>query len=226
MTFSNGLIPVLTFLRSHIKPDQVQDPSMPLKAAVRTQISLTSSEIDVRSTVAVAGSAIKWLRDSMLLIKSAAEINTLAAKESDTGGVYFVTAFSGLFAPYWDPGAGGLIIGISQYTTPAHIARATLEANAFQTKAIIESMKLDSGKDLKDLKVDGGMTNGDLAMTILADISGFNVVRPEMRESVLLSETSLNLQSQVVSGQLHWVLPFVLGQRSICLAGILLSQKR
>jgi len=184
MTFSNGLL-ILTFPRSLIKPDQVQDPSMPLKVAVRTQIHSTCSEIDVRSLVAVAGSAIKWLRDSMSLIKNAAEINTLAAKESDTGGVYFVTAFSGLFAPYWDPGAGGLIIGISQYTTPAHIARATLEANAFQTKAIIESMKLDSGKDLKDLKVDGGMTNGDLAMTVLADIGGFNVVRPEMRESVL-----------------------------------------
>lgn len=72
--------------------------------------------------------------------------------------------------------------GISQYTNPSHIARATLEANAFQTRAIIESMKLDSGSDLKHLKVDGGMTNGDLAMTVLADIGGFSVVRPEMRE--------------------------------------------
>jgi glycerol kinase len=122
----------------------------------------------------------------MSLIQSAAEINTLAAKEEDTGGVYFVTAFSGLFAPYWDPAAGGLMIGISQYTNPSHIARATLEANAFQTKAIIESMKLDSGQDLKNLKVDGGMTNGDLAMNILADIGGFDVVRPEMRESVFV----------------------------------------
>lgn len=121
----------------------------------------------------------------MSLIKSAAEINILAAKELDTGGVYFVTAFSGLFAPYWDPSAAGLLIGISQYTTPAHIARATLEANAFQTRAIIESIKLDSGKNLKELKVDGGMTNGDLAMSILSDVGGFNVVRPEMREFVL-----------------------------------------
>ena len=121
----------------------------------------------------------------MSIIQSAAEINTLAAKEEDTGGVYFVTAFSGLFAPYWDPAATGLLIGISQYTNPSHIARATLEANAFQTKAIIESMKLDSGQDLKNLKVDGGMTNGDLAMSILADIGGFDVVRPEMREYVL-----------------------------------------
>ncbi|TEB36729.1 glycerol kinase [Coprinellus micaceus] len=140
----------------------------------------------LEGSIAVAGSAIKWLRDSMKLIESAADVNTLAAKEQDTGGVYFVTAFAGLLAPYWDPGAAGLLIGVSQYTNPSHIARATLEASAFQTRAIIESMKLDSGVDLKHLKVDGGMTNGDLAMEILADIGGFSVVRPEMRESTAL----------------------------------------
>lgn len=122
----------------------------------------------------------------MNLIKDAAEVNTLAAQEKDTGGLYFVTAFSGLLAPYWDPGAAGTLIGISQYTTPSHIARATLEASAFQTRAIIESMKRDSGVNLETLKVDGGMTNGDLAMEILADIGGFNVMRPEMRESTAL----------------------------------------
>ncbi|KAF8967709.1 glycerol kinase [Flammula alnicola] len=111
-----------------------------------------------------------------------------ASKEVVTNhrGVLFVTAFSGLLAPYWDPGAAGMLIGVSQYTNPSHIARATLEANAFQTRAIIESMKLDSGTDLKHLKVDGGMTNGDLAMQILADIGGFGVIRPEMRESTAL----------------------------------------
>ena len=133
------------------------------------------------------------------MIASADDVNTLAAKVPGTGGVYFVTAFSGLLAPYWDSGAAGLLIGmllsngyfyychkalpgISQFTNPCHLARATLEANAFQTRAIIESMKLDSGSDLKHLTVDGGMTNGDLAMSILADIGGFSVVRPEMRE--------------------------------------------
>ncbi|KAK7467411.1 Glycerol kinase [Stygiomarasmius scandens] len=145
----------------------------------------------LEGSISVAGSAIKWLRDSMSLISSAAEVNDLAEKEKDTGGVYFVTAFSGLLAPYWDPGAAGLLIGISQYTNPAHIARATLEANAFQTRAIIESMKLDSGTDLRHLKVDGGMTNGDLVMTILADIGGFSVVRPEMRESTALGSALL-----------------------------------
>lgn len=120
----------------------------------------------------------------MYMVKSAAEINELAGSVPDTGGVYFVTAFSGLLAPYWDPGAAGLMIGLSSYTTPAHIARATLEANAFQTRAILESMKLDSKVDLKHLKVDGGMTNGDKVMEVLADIGGFTVIRPEMREYV------------------------------------------
>ncbi|KAE9406502.1 glycerol kinase [Gymnopus androsaceus JB14] len=145
----------------------------------------------LEGSISVAGSAVKWLRDTMSFIEDAAGVNTLAAKETDTGGVYFVTAFSGLLAPYWDSGAGGLIIGVSQYTNPSHIARATLEANAFQTRAIIESMKLDSGTDLHHLKVDGGMTNGDLTMSILADIGGFTVVRPEMRESTALGSALL-----------------------------------
>ncbi|CCM00757.1 uncharacterized protein FIBRA_02797 [Fibroporia radiculosa] len=145
----------------------------------------------LEGSIAVAGSAIKWLRDSMGLLANAAEINTLAASVPRTGGVYFVPAFSGLLAPYWDPGAGGLLIGLSSYTTPAHICRATLEANAFQTREILESMKLDSKKELKHLMVDGGMTNGDMAMEVLADIGGFTVVRPEMRESTALGSALL-----------------------------------
>jgi glycerol kinase len=141
--------------------------------------------------VAVAGSAIKWLRDSMKMIKTADEINTLARSVPSTSGVYFVTAFSGLLAPYWDPGATGLLVGLTSYTTPAHVARATLEANAFQTHAVIESMKLDSKSELAHLKVDGGMTNGDLAMEVLADVGGFEVVRPEMRESTALGSALL-----------------------------------
>ncbi|OSD04688.1 glycerol kinase [Trametes coccinea BRFM310] len=145
----------------------------------------------LEGSIAVAGSAIKWLRDSMKMVSSAAEVNDLADSVPDTGGVYFVTAFSGLLAPYWDPGAAGLLIGLSSYTTPAHIALATLEANAFQTRAILESMKLDSKKDLKHLMVDGGMTNGDKVMKVLADIGGFTVIRPEMRESTALGSALL-----------------------------------
>lgn len=127
----------------------------------------------------------------MGMIKSAEEINDLAASVPTTGGVYFVTAFSGLLAPYWDPAATGLIVGLSSYTTPAHICRATLEANAFQTRAVIDSMQLDSRAQLSQLKVDGGMTNGTVAMEILADIGGFDVVRPEMRESTALGSALL-----------------------------------
>ncbi|KAI0369831.1 glycerol kinase [Pilatotrama ljubarskyi] len=145
----------------------------------------------LEGSISVAGSAIKWLRDSMKMVSSASEVNTLADSVPDTGGVYFVTAFSGLLAPYWDPGAAGLLIGLSSYTTPAHIALATLEANAFQTRAILESMKLDSKADLKHLKVDGGMTNGDKVMKVLADIGGFTVIRPEMRESTALGSALL-----------------------------------
>ncbi|KAF7370217.1 alpha-1,2-Mannosidase [Mycena sanguinolenta] len=145
----------------------------------------------LEGSIAVAGSAIKWLRDSVGMIQSAPEVNDLAAKESNSGGLYFVTAFSGLLAPYWDPGAAGMLIGVSAYTNPSHIARATLEANAYQTRAIIESMLLDSGASLKHLKVDGGMTNGDVAMQVLADIGGFTVVRPEMRESTALGSALL-----------------------------------
>jgi glycerol kinase len=140
----------------------------------------------LEGSIGVAGSAIKWLRDGMKLIKHTSEINTLAASVENTGGVYFVTAFGGLLAPYWDPTAAGTLIGLTSYTTPAHISRATLEATAFQTRAILESMHLDaehkdeSGK--KEMKVDGGMTNGDVAMQILADVVGFEILRPMMRE--------------------------------------------
>ncbi|KZV66311.1 glycerol kinase [Peniophora sp. CONT] len=145
----------------------------------------------LEGAIAVAGSAVKWLRDSMGMIKSAEEINELAASVPTTGGVFFVTAFSGLLAPYWDPAATGTIVGLSSYTTPAHLCRATLEANAFQTRAVIDSMELDSKAPLKQLKVDGGMTNGEMAMEILADIGGFDVVRPEMRESTALGSALL-----------------------------------
>ncbi|KAI0035310.1 glycerol kinase [Vararia minispora EC-137] len=145
----------------------------------------------LEGAIAVAGSAVKWLRDSMGMIKSAEEINDLASSVPTTGGVYFVTAFSGLLAPYWDPAATGLIVGLSSYTTPAHICRATLEANAFQTRAVIDSMELDSNSQLKQLKVDGGMTNGTFAMEILSDIGGFDVIRPEMRESTALGSALL-----------------------------------
>ena len=171
---------------------QARDPSQstPSRAAVRRNTSPQSSPRS-HPTVAVAGSAIQWLRDSLGLIKAAPEIGTLASESEDSGGLYFVPAFGGLLAPYWDPTAAGILIGISSYTNRSHIARATLEACAFQTHAIIDAMRRDSGIALDELRVDGGMTNGDLAMQLVADLGGFDVVRPQMRESTALGAALL-----------------------------------
>jgi glycerol kinase len=108
------------------------------------------------------------------------------ARWVSTSGVYFVTAFSGLLAPYWDPGATGLLVGLTSYTTQAYIVRATLEANAFQTRAVIDGIKLDSKSELAHLKVDGGMTNGDVAMEVLADnhFRAFSVSSPGLSPSL------------------------------------------
>jgi len=137
----------------------------------------------LEGSIAVAGSSIKWTRDNLNLIDEADQIGKFAVQVDDTGGVYFVTGFSGLFAPYWDDTATGMLIGITGYTTKHHIARATLEATCFQTKAILDSMQADSGAKLAVLRVDGGMTNSDPAMQIQADILGIEVERPVMRES-------------------------------------------
>ncbi|CAG8444159.1 9160_t:CDS:2 [Diversispora eburnea] len=140
----------------------------------------------LEGSIAVAGSAVKWVRDNLGIIKDASEINELASKVKDTGGVYFVTAFSGLFAPYWRDDARGCIVGITQFTNKSHISRATLEAVCFQTKAILEAINSEFGFPLKSLKVDGGMTNSDLCMQIQADILGIDVDRPAMRETTAL----------------------------------------
>ncbi|CAG8626634.1 19561_t:CDS:1, partial [Racocetra persica] len=140
----------------------------------------------LEGSIAVAGSAIQWLRNNLGIIKESKEINDLAALTPDVGGVYFVTAFSGLYAPYWRDDARGCIVGITQYTKKEHIARATLEATCFQTRAILEAMNSDSNHPLTYLKVDGGMTSSDLCMQIQADILGINVDRPAMRETTAL----------------------------------------
>jgi len=152
----------------------------------------------LEGSIAVAGSATKWIRDSVGIIREASEVGTLAAEVEDTGGVYFVTAFSGLFCPYWDDTAAGTIVGLTAYTDKRHLCRATIEATCYQTAAILKAMEKDSGVKLKNLQVDGGMTNSDEAMQIQADILGIAVERPEMRESTalvsaLLAGSALNL---------------------------------
>ena len=136
--------------------------------------------------MAVTGSAVQWLRDQLGIIRTAAEVEALAASVPDSGGAYFVPAFSGLFAPYWRPDARGAIVGLSRFHSRAHLARATLEAIAFQTRDVVDAMTADSGTRVPVLKVDGGATVNDLLMQLQADVLGVPVVRPQVAETTAL----------------------------------------
>ncbi|KKK26024.1 hypothetical protein ARAM_007055 [Aspergillus rambellii] len=140
----------------------------------------------LEGSIAVGGSGIKYLQNNLEFFEESKEVNELALTVEDNGGCVFVTAFSGLYAPYWIDDAKGTIFGITQYTQKGHIARATLEATCFQTKAILDAMEKDSGHALSELAVDGGMSNSDLAMQIQADIISIPVYRPKMRETTAL----------------------------------------
>ncbi|NJB68561.1 glycerol kinase [Desulfobaculum xiamenense] len=140
----------------------------------------------LEGSIAIAGALVQWLRDNMEMFKDAAEIEELAAKVEDTGGVYVVPAFSGLFAPYWRPDARGVIAGLTRYVNKHHIARAVLEATAYQTRDIVEAMNLDSGVPLKSLKVDGGMVRNELLMQFQSDVLAVPVVRPRVSETTCL----------------------------------------
>jgi glycerol kinase len=140
----------------------------------------------LEGSIAVTGSAVQWLRDQLHIINSAAESEALAAKVTDSGGVYFVPAFSGLFAPYWRSDARGAIVGLSRFNTDAHIARATLEAICYQSRDVVDAMAQDSGVTLDVLKVDGGITANNLCMQIQADIVGVPVSRPVVAETTAL----------------------------------------
>ena len=140
----------------------------------------------LEGSIAVTGAAVQWLRDQLGVIKSAHEIEALAASVPDSGGICFVPAFSGLFAPYWRPDARGAIVGLSRFHTKAHLARATLEAICFQTRDIVEAMALDSGVRLGVMKVDGGATVNDLLMQMQADMLGVPIVRPVVSETTAL----------------------------------------
>ncbi|GAA1595342.1 MULTISPECIES: glycerol kinase GlpK [Kribbella] len=140
----------------------------------------------LEGSIAVTGSAVQWLRDQLGIISGAAEIETLAKQVEDNGGVYFVPAFSGLFAPYWRSDARGAIVGLSRFNTNAHLARATLEAICYQSKDVADAMEKDSGVKLDVLKVDGGVTANELAMQMQADILGVPVSKPVVAETTAL----------------------------------------
>jgi glycerol kinase len=140
----------------------------------------------LEGSIAVTGSAVQWLRDQLGIIRSASEVEALANSVVDNGGIYFVPAFSGLFAPYWRSDARGAIVGLSRFNTKAHIARATLEAICYQTRDVLDAMVKDSGVRLEVLKVDGGATVNDTLMQLQADILGVPVVRPVVAETTAL----------------------------------------
>jgi glycerol kinase len=140
----------------------------------------------LEGSVAVTGSAIQWLRDELQIISSASEMDSLAGSVSDTAGVYFVPAFSGLFAPYWRSDARGVIVGLTRSATKAHLARATLEAICYQTMEIMEAMAADSGVALTQMRVDGGVTASQLCMQLQADVMGIEIVRPLITETTAL----------------------------------------
>lgn len=140
----------------------------------------------LEGSIAVTGSAVQWLRDQLGIIGSAAEVEGLAGQVEDAGGVYFVPAFSGLFAPYWRPDARGLICGLSRFSNKAHLARATLESICFQTRDVVEAMDADAGIAMTRLDVDGGAAANDLLMQIQADLLGLPVVRPQHLEVTAL----------------------------------------
>jgi glycerol kinase len=140
----------------------------------------------LEGSVAVTGSAIQWLRDQLGIIHDANEIEALASSVEDNGGVYFVPAFSGLFAPYWRADARGVIVGLTRAATKAHLARATLEAICYQTMEILEAMTADSGLILTEMRVDGGITANKLCMQLQADVMGIEIVCPQIRETTAL----------------------------------------
>jgi glycerol kinase len=140
----------------------------------------------LEGSIAVTGSLVQWLRDNLKLISDASEIEELARSVDDNGGAYIVPAFSGLFAPYWRPDARGAIVGLTRFVERGHLARAALEATAFQTRDVVEAMNADSGVELTSLKVDGGMVVNELLMQFQADVLDVPVVRPVVAETTAL----------------------------------------
>ncbi|NIO06530.1 MAG: glycerol kinase GlpK [Deltaproteobacteria bacterium] len=140
----------------------------------------------LEGSIAITGALVQWLRDNLELVKKSSDVEQLARSVEDNGGIYFVPAFSGLFAPYWRDDARGAILGMSHHTNKGHLARATLEATAFQTREIVDAMEKDVGRDIKTLKVDGGMVVNELLMQFQSDVLGIPTVRPRITETTSL----------------------------------------
>jgi glycerol kinase len=140
----------------------------------------------LEGAIAITGALVQWLRDNLGIISTAPEVEALARSVDDNGGCYFVPAFSGLFAPYWKASARGVVAGLTRYVNKGHLARAVLEATAWQTREVVDAMNADSGVDLTSLKVDGGMVQNELLMQFQADVLGVPVIRPTVAETTSL----------------------------------------
>ena len=157
-----------------------------LVTAVAYQIGSQPAIYALEGSIAVTGALVQWLRDNLGFFERSSEVEQLASTVEDSGGTYFVPAFSGLFAPHWRSDARGVIVGLTRYIHRGHIARAALDATACQTREVMEAMRQDSGVELKSLKVDGGMVFNELLMQFQADILGVPVVRPKLAETTSL----------------------------------------
>ncbi len=157
-----------------------------LLTTVAYKIGHEAAVYALEGSVAIAGALVQWLRDNLGLIETSSEVEALARTVEDNGGIYFVPAFSGLFAPHWRPDARGAILGMTRYVNKGHVARAALEATAFQTREILEAMEKDSSIRLKSLKVDGGMVFNELLMQFQADVLNVPVIRPKVTETTAL----------------------------------------
>ncbi|MGL5862303.1 MAG: glycerol kinase GlpK, partial [Phycicoccus sp.] len=173
------------FLLLNTGPDLIRSENGLLTTAAY-QFGDAAPVYALEGSIAVTGSAVQWLRDQLGIISGAAEVETLARQVEDTGGSYFVPAFSGLFAPYWRSDARGAIVGLSRFTTNAHLARATLEAICYQSRDVALAMEADSGVEMSCLKVDGGVTANRLCMQLQADVLGIPVSRPIVAETTAL----------------------------------------
>lgn len=174
-----------SFLLLNTGPDLVFSRNG-LLTTVGYRIGAQPAVYALEGSIAMTGALVQWLRDNLGIISSAAEVEDLAGTVADNGGCYIVPAFSGLFAPYWRSDARGVIVGLTRFVTKAHLARAVLEATAWQTREIVDAMNADAGVELTSLKVDGGMVVNDLLMQIQADVLGAEVVRPRIAETTAL----------------------------------------
>lgn len=189
--------------------NQIVPSKSGLLTTVGYQIGAQKPVYCLEGSVAVTGALVQWLRDNLNIIERSEDIEALARSADDNGGVYFVPAFSGLFAPYWRSDARGIIAGLTRYVNKAHLARAVLEATAFQTREILDAMEADSGVRLTSLKVDGGMVINELLMQFQADILDVPVVRPRVTETTALGAAyaaglAVGVWSNMDDLRVHW----------------------